>query len=112
MSYSKLTIITMGNDDDDSTAILPDETKRLWKDKIRAAIAKLEVPKKQTLFRKGFYWAFNVWGFAAQTLSPASPPVSYGTTWVGFASYVQRFEDKLAAMQTLEEEDDEDAELQ
>ena len=111
MSYSKLTIIMMGSDDDDSTGILPDETKRLWKTKIGAAIAKLEAPKKRSLFREGFYWAFNVWGFAAQTLSPASPPVSYGTTWAGFASYVQRFEAKLAAMQALEG-DDEDAEVQ
>ncbi len=108
VDYTKLTIITMGHDDDDSTGILPDEAKRLWVTKIRAAIVGLESPKKRSAFRKGFYWSFNTWGFAAQTLSPASPPVSYGATWAGFASYVERVETKLAEM---EEDDDENAEF-
>lgn len=99
----KLTILTTGNDDDDSTGILPDELKLLWKGKIRAALARLEAPKNRSAFRKGFYWAFNVFGFAALTLSPASPPVSYGTTWAGFASYVEKVEEKLNTM--YEEED-------
>jgi hypothetical protein len=106
---ANLSIFTMGNDEDDATGILPDAAKLLWKAKIRAGMAALEAPKKRSPFRKGFYWVFNVWGFAAQTLSPASPPVSYGTTWAAFASFIQMVEDRLKAMEELEEEIDAEA---
>lgn len=111
VDVAKLFVLMTGRDDDDSTGILPDETKLWWKTKIREGIAKLEAPRKRSLFRKSFYWTFNVWGFAAQTMSPASPPVGYGTTWTAFASYVQRVEAKLAALEE-EEEEEEDAGVQ